>query len=177
MQVWRTLRGDDLYPYHDQRLQHLETGDHAQRMDLCHCVKAHPELLSVILFTDNASFTGDGINNLRNVRTWSHDNPHATCVNQFQRRFSMNVWYGVLGNGLIGPFVFDNNLTGNTYEAFLRHELPDLLEDIPLMIRSQMYFQHDVATPHYTRHVREFLNESFPNSWLGRGGPVAWPPR
>ena len=89
----------------------------------------------------------------------------------------MNVWCGVLGNRLIGPFVFDNNLTGNTYEAFLRHELPGLLEDIPLMIRSQMYFQHDGAPPHYTRHVREFLNESFPNRWLGRGGPVAWPPR
>jgi len=25
--------------------------------------------------------------------------------------------------------------------------------------------------------VREYLNESFPNRWLGRGGPVAWPPR
>jgi hypothetical protein len=28
-----------------------------------------------------------------------------------------------------------------------------------------------------TRHVREYLNESFPNRWLGHGGPVAWPPR
>jgi len=27
----------------------------------------------------------------------------------------VNVWCGVLGNKLIGPFVFDNNLTGNTY--------------------------------------------------------------
>ena len=25
--------------------------------------------------------------------------------------------------------------------------------------------------------MRESLNESFPNRWLGRGGPVAWPPR
>jgi len=25
--------------------------------------------------------------------------------------------------------------------------------------------------------VRELLNELFPNRWLGRGGPVAWPPR
>ena len=40
-----------------------------------------------------------------------------------------------------------------------------------------MYFQHDGAPPHYTRHAREYLNESFPNRWLGRGGPVAWPPR
>jgi len=25
--------------------------------------------------------------------------------------------------------------------------------------------------------VTEYLKESFPNRWLGRGGPVAWPPR
>ena len=59
---------------------------------------------------------------------------------------------------MIGPFVFDNNLMGNTYEAFLRHELPGLLKDIPLMIRSQMYFQHDGVLPNYTLHVREYLN-------------------
>jgi len=62
------------------------------------------------------------------------------------------------GNKLIGPFAFDNNLTGNAYELFLRNELPGLLEYIPLMIRSQMYFQHDGAPPHYTRHMRDYLN-------------------
>jgi hypothetical protein len=81
----------------------------------------------------------------------------------------------MLGNRLIGPFVY-HSLTGNTHEVFLRNELPDLLEDIPLMIRRQMYFQHDEAPHHYTIRVREYLNESFPNRWLGRGGPVAWPP-
>ena len=58
MQVWRTLHEEDLYPYHDQRAQHLEPGDHAQRMDLCNWIKAHPELLSVILFSDEASLRG-----------------------------------------------------------------------------------------------------------------------
>jgi len=146
-QVWRTLHEEELYTYHDQRVQYLEPGDYVQRMDLCQWVTAHPELLSIILFSDEASFTRDGVNNLRNVHTWSHDNQHETSVTNFQRRFSEKVWCGVLGNSLIGPFVFDNNLTGNTYEAFLRHELPGLLEDIPLMIRSQN-FQHDGAPPH-----------------------------
>ena len=50
MQVWRTLNEEDLYSYHDQRV-HLEPGDHAQHMDFCHWIKAHPELLSVILFS------------------------------------------------------------------------------------------------------------------------------
>jgi len=33
MQLWRTLHKKDLYPYHDQRVQHPETGDNKQRMD------------------------------------------------------------------------------------------------------------------------------------------------
>ena len=72
-------------------------------MDLCHWRKARPELLSVILFSDETSFTRDGVNNLRNVHTWSHNNPHETRVTNFQKRFSVNVWCGVLGNRLIGP--------------------------------------------------------------------------
>ena len=118
MNVWRTLHEENFYTYHNQRVQHLEPGDHTKRMDLCHWVNAHPELLNVILFTDEASFTRDGINNLRNVHTWAHRNPHATCVTHFQRRFSLNVWCGMLGNRLIEPFVFDQNLTGNTYVMF-----------------------------------------------------------
>ena len=74
MQVSRTLHEEDLYPYHDQRVLHLEPGDNAQRFDLCHWITAHPELLSVILFSDEVSFTRDGINNSRNVHTWSHEN-------------------------------------------------------------------------------------------------------
>ena len=33
------------------------------------------------------------------------------------------------------------------------------------------------GSPHYSRLVREYLNASFPNRWLGRGGPFAWAPR
>jgi len=54
--------------------------------------------------------------------------------------------------------MFDNNLTGNTYETFLKNALPALLEVIPLKIRNQMYFQHEGASPHYTNRVRELLN-------------------
>ena len=59
--VWQTLREEDFYPYHDQTVQHLEPGNEAQRMDFCQWIQAHPELLGVILFTDEASFTRDGV--------------------------------------------------------------------------------------------------------------------
>jgi len=40
MQVWRTLHEENLHPHHDHRVQHLEPGDSAQRMDLCHWITA-----------------------------------------------------------------------------------------------------------------------------------------
>jgi hypothetical protein len=86
------------------------------------------------------------------------------------------VWCGLLGNKLTGPFVLDNNLTGNTYEFFLRNELPGLLENVPVMVRGQIYFQHDWApppfSPHYIRHVKEYLHESSSNHWLDHSGPL-----
>jgi len=80
MNVWRTLHEENLYPYHDQRLQHLEPGDHSKRMDLCHWVYAQPELSNASLFTDEASFTREGKNKLRNIHAWADRNPYATCV-------------------------------------------------------------------------------------------------
>ena len=68
----------------------------------------------------------------------------------------MNVWCGLLGNKLIRPFVLDNILTGNTYEFFLRNELPGLLENIPVMVRGQIYFQHDSPRPLHSTCERVF---------------------
>ena len=36
MQVWRSLHEKNLHPYNLHRVQHLEPGDPAQRMNLCH---------------------------------------------------------------------------------------------------------------------------------------------
>ena len=88
----------------------------------------------------------------------------------------MNVWCGLLCNRWI-DYAFDNNLTGGMYEYFLRIELPGLLEDILLLVRSQMYFQHDGTPPYYTWHVKWYLHKSFPNHRLSCGGPLSWPPR
>jgi hypothetical protein len=38
-------------------------------------------------------------------------------------------------------------------------------------------FQQDGAPPHWGRIVRDYLDATFPNRWLGTDGPLAWPPR
>jgi hypothetical protein len=35
IQVWHAVHEEYLHPYHDQRAQHLEPGDLAERVDLC----------------------------------------------------------------------------------------------------------------------------------------------
>jgi hypothetical protein len=42
MLVLRSLHEENVYPYHDQPLQHLEPGEHAKRMDFCRWIQAHP---------------------------------------------------------------------------------------------------------------------------------------
>ena len=40
-----------------------------------------------------------------------------------------------------------------------------------------MWYQHDGAPAHFSIAARQVLNNKYPNRWIGRGGPVPWPPR
>lgn len=175
--VWRTLRQHGLYLYHLQRVQHLEAGDDVKRLEFCRWVNANRALIPFILFTDEATFTRNGINNTHNAHRWSEENPHAIVDSNFQYRFSVNVWCGVIDNQLIGPVVLPNRLTGAMYADFLENVFPPLLDDVPLATRMRMFFQHDGAPAHVTRQVTQYLNTIFPDRWIGRSGPVQWPPR
>lgn len=86
-----------------------------------------------------------------------------------QQRWSLNVWGGILGEHHLGPYFIEGHLNGNGYLRFLRDDLDELMENVPLAALRQMVFQHDGAPAHYSRVVREFLDETFPNSWIGRG--------
>ena len=41
----------------------------------------------------------------------------------------------------------------------------------------QVIFQQDGAPPHWGLQVRQFLSETFLDRWIGRDGPILWPPR
>lgn len=93
--VWRILKKENLYPYHFQKVQNLLPGDFALRINFCQWLQENRHKVSSILFTDEATFTRDGINNLRNNHHWSYENPHVTVECSFQHRFSVNVWCGI----------------------------------------------------------------------------------
>ncbi|XP_076247807.1 uncharacterized protein LOC143187479 [Calliopsis andreniformis] len=108
---------------------------------------------------------------------WSDENPRALRPRTAQVRWSINLWAGICGDFLVGPYILPDRLDGPKYKIFLEHVLPDLMDDIPYEIRQNMFYQHDGAPAHYSQNVRAYLNQAFQDRWIGRGGPVAWPPR
>ena len=90
---------------------------------------------------------------------------------------SINVWCDVIDDMLNGPVILDDLMTGQNYLDVLQNDLPKQPEDVPLATRISMYFQHVGAPSHYTRHVMQHLNDTFPNRWIGLGSTINWPPR
>jgi hypothetical protein len=66
-----------------------------------------------ILFTDEAYFTHDGFNNTGNSYLWDRHDPRGVVESNYKHRFSVNVWCGVIGVQLIGPYIFPQRLTGD----------------------------------------------------------------
>lgn len=172
-----------LHPYHIQKIQELLPIDPESRLTFCNFIQNQiaetPDFHRKILFTDEATFTRSGVTNLHNEHVYSDENPHATKVTHYQHEFKVNMWAGIIDNFLIGPVVIPNNLNGNNYLFFLQETLPNLLEDLPLFLRLNMWFMHDGAPPHFSLAVRQYLNTIYPNRWIGRGNdaPIKWPAR
>lgn len=179
--VWNILHEQLLYPYHVQRVQALQPHDRPGRMQFCQWflqMCAHdPHFTAKVLFTDEAGFTRDGIVNFHNTHVWADANPYALEERRNQQRFCINVWAGIHGDRLIGPYVLPHTLNGARYLNFLQNQLPVLLENVPIHERVQMWYMHDGAPAHFHLRVRQQLTRVFHERWIGRGGPIPWPAR
>lgn len=179
--VIRILHDNRLHPFHFQRVQALNPADYQLRLNFCQWVvqqyALQSDFIADILFTDEATFTREGIFNAHNLHVWSEENPYAIRQQRYQQRFSINVWAGIVNDFFIGPYLLPTRLNGESYGIFLEQVLPELLQDVPIVIRNRMWFQHDGAPAHFSTDVRTYLDATFGARWIGRGGPVAWPPR
>lgn len=72
---------------------------------------------------------------------------------------------GMINNQLHGPVVLDERLT--RAREFSKNDLRDLLDDIPLVIRQNVYFKSDGASAHFNRFINHFSNR-FSQCWIGR---------
>ncbi|KAJ8942735.1 hypothetical protein NQ318_007902 [Aromia moschata] len=83
-----------------------------------------------------------------------------------------------LRNNVLGAVELPSNLNSVNYLDILRNGLQDLLDDVHLQDRVNMWFMQDGAAPHYVLLVRQWLKENYPGRWIGWGveAPQFWPP-
>lgn len=89
----------------------------------------------------------------------------------------MNVWAGIVGTHIVGPILFQGQLTGERYFNFLTNEISEFINNLPAEITERMYFQQDGAPPHNSRIARNYLQNRFQERLITTHGPVRWPPR
>jgi Transposase. len=181
------LKKEKFHPYKGHLIHALTEDDPDRRLhfceDLMHRCNGDPDFLKNIIFSDEATFYLNGSVHRHNCRYWSQENPHWVQEVDHQHPRKVNVWAGIIGRRILGPYFFEENLTAARYLDFLRFDLvPSLAElfpnnedpDIP---EERIWFQQDGAPPHYGVQVREYLNNTFTGRWIGRRGTIEWPPR
>lgn len=170
-------------PYKLQLVQKLYPQDRDTRFNFCHdlqeSIENDPDLLSKIIFSDEATFYLNGKVNRHNIRIWGTQNPHTT--HEIERNSpKVNVFCAVTERSVYGPFFFEwPSVTGDTYLDMLQNWL---LPRLQANERDDYIFQQDGAPPHWSLKVRDFLNTNLPDRWIGRAGQEdkvfhKWPPR
>lgn len=174
------------------KVLHKRLGFHAYKMQLLHALEPNDKprrkafanlmlkeissdetFLNRICFSDEATFHVSGKLNTHNSRIWGSENPHVT-IELHRNSPKVNVWCGIMCNRIIGPYFFkENSITSNSYLALLVDYVAPQLG----VLQPSIIFQQDGAPPHWGLRVREFLNRTFPDRWIGRDGPIPWPPR
>jgi transposase len=174
--VLKTLAKLGLKPYTPRLCHALNEDDPDRRVEACMMFEemfiADPTRLDRIIWSDESTFKLNGHINRHNCVYWNFDNQHHIIEKDVHLPGVM-VWCAISSRGIIGPYFFDGTVTGVSYLHMLREFLLPILMDYP----DDIMFQQDGAPPHYALIVREFLNDNFPERWIGRRGPIEWPAR
>lgn len=179
--IQKVLKRDKRRPYKYKKVQALLPRDKPIRETFCRWLETkhleNPDFLYNVLWTDESTFTRNGLWNRQNLRYWSRVNPHLVRESSHQYRFSVNVWAGIHRNTIIGPVFIDGNLNAVKFIELLDGSVSEYTAELSLDVRRQMWYQLDGAPAHSVVSARERLTQMFRQQWIGRFGPVRWPAR
>lgn len=143
--VMRILRDNKFHPYKVRLVQELSDDDFDRReefadimMEKCYN-RNDPNFLSNVMFCDEATFCINGNVNRHNCRYWSRNNPRWMRESHTQYPEKLNVWAGIIGDKIVGPFFIEGNLNGPAYLNLLENSItPELTRLFP---NPSKYFQ------------------------------------
>ncbi|CAH1966861.1 unnamed protein product [Acanthoscelides obtectus] len=179
--VQRILKKYKFIPYKYRPVQTLLAGDPERRLVFCHWYlsfcRQNVNNFRYLLWTDESNFSNSGMFNRKNHHYWSRENLLLVHPRGPQVRFSFNVWCGIIGSKIVGPFFYEGTLTGERYVEFMSEILTNFLDELDLISRHHLHFQQDGAPAHNSRGTYHFLSTTFNDQWIGTNGPIQWPPR
>ena len=174
------LNKNKFYPYKFRICHGLRPGDDIRRRTFCEWFtrkcQDDENFPSKIIWSDESMVGNNGIFNRRNSH-WSQQNPLEHKVSRHQHRFSFNMWVGILGTNIIGPFIYQNNLTAERYLHLLENNLEETLDNLPLAVTHNCWFDQEGAPAHNSKVVRDYLDRRFPEKWIGTHSNTPWPAR
>lgn len=174
----RILHAAGLKPYRPHLMQALNEDDPDRRSQFCETFLAfyedEPNIVDHIIWSDECCFKLNGFVNRHNCVYWADSNPHE-ILEKAVNLPGITVWGAISSDGLIGPFFFENTVTGASYLEMLQDKLWPVISQRPDI--DTVHFQQDGAPPHYSLIVRNWLDQHFTDRWMGRRGPVEWPAR
>ncbi|EFN65447.1 hypothetical protein EAG_06097, partial [Camponotus floridanus] len=94
---------------------------------------------------DKATFCNRGSINRHNCHYYLDANPHWQRSQEFQRQWAIKVWAVILGDVIVGPYFFEENLNATIYLRFLQDDLPNFLRYVDNDLLRRMWFQQDGA--------------------------------
>lgn len=178
--MYLTLHKYGYHPFKIRPVQHLTADNIIQRHLFCEEIlrpirrlQGDDQLLDKVLWSDEATFTTAGMFNHRNKHFWAIQNPHKIEPVKKQGRKSLHVWCGILKNKIVGPVIFEGNLTGQRYLHFLTNEIEHLLEELPVREYTDIIWHQDGAPAHCIQPITNYLNNRY-DLWIGRNGPIQW---
>jgi len=180
-QLHRIFKENKVRPFKPRFRHTLENGDEEKRLEFCLWVGENylidTRFHKMIFFTDEATFCTNGHVSSQNSRHWAFDNPNYVIQKRSQRYKKVNVWCGIFYDRIIGPYFIDENLNQHVYLHLLETYLLEFLDNLPLEMRRNIFWQQDGCPAHSTLLVRQWLSDQFGERWMGRFGPVNFPAR
>jgi transposase len=161
-------------PFKPTILQELREDDFDRREEFCDTLlekfTKEPSMVNKIVWSDESEFKLNGVINRHNCTYWAFSNPDEQMPVSNSKQGLM-VWCGITSYGIIGPYFFDGLVTGESYLQMLQEFL------WPQVKQRRLIFQQDGAPAHYSLQVRKWLDQKFPDRWIGRRGPIECPAR
>ena len=175
--LYRVMTKDlGLKSWRPTKVQFLSEEDRQNRVAICQQILAkydNPVRRNKLFFTDECAFYAEGSGRLQ-ISFWSKENPFFWEQIR-QHPPTVMAWVAMSARHIIGPFFLTGGITGEKYRQMLQEEFIPAIEERGIV--NSAHFQQDGAPAHTAHETRNFLNNMFPDRWVGKFGPVSWPPR